>query len=493
MKRDGVGGGVVRPALHARRVVRHLLYVVEVHEDFGRVGGRRVEREDGTASYVNGDIDQRYGVYVGDDNAASNSVVGASAARILSELGSAGDIYALRGEDLARLRTIIENCCRDVFRGVESESVLDKFFERFGTGTERCVEEMRRIHALSQPFIHLQENAPAYRHHQNKEQTIVGVMHGAEPRSEAENAFHRMLKETVQGIRDGQITDSNEQHQVLFLRERAAFPLRLLDGLDNYRFAYDQVRAQGSSANPVHTRKDIRDWIRIAPPSAQEQLAAWRTFCVAWALGVIAEDADVRYTAVGTRETVTFTAHYKDRFGLSKSDPLGAFGSVTGDLARLIEGVRSEDETSDRPPREARGMVLLLCDQRELREHLDRAIEEVLLAEGIGAVGERLLAHAGGQGDRFPRSIVRPYQAAVTQYLETIRYQPGMPGTPSQSPATAPAVSATAPSVLPEPVREAASADSVRERLARLRALHDDGLIDADDFARRKAEILAEI
>ncbi|MFY7954381.1 MAG: hypothetical protein ACOVT5_17905, partial [Armatimonadaceae bacterium] len=208
--------------------------------------GRRVEREDGTASYVNGDIDQRYGVYVGDDNAASNSVVGASAARILSELGSAGDIYALRGEDLARLRTIIEKCCRDVFRGVESESVLDKFFERFGTGTERCVEEMRRIHALSQPFIHLQENAPAYRHHQNKEQTIVGVMHGAEPRSEAENAFHRMLKETVQGIRDGQITDSNEQHQVLFLRERAAFPLRLLDGLDNYRFAYDQVRAQGS-------------------------------------------------------------------------------------------------------------------------------------------------------------------------------------------------------------------------------------------------------
>ena len=173
---------------------------------------------------------------------------------------------------------------------------MDKFFEKFGVGTDRAVEELRRIHGLSQPFVHLQDNAPNYKHHQNKEQTIVGVMHGPEPRSEAELVFHRMLKETVQGIRDGQITNSNEPHQALFLRERAAFPLRLLEGMESYRFAYEQAKAAGASANPIHTRRDVKEWVRIGPPSYEDQKEAWQTFCVGWATGVVAEDKDVRYT-----------------------------------------------------------------------------------------------------------------------------------------------------------------------------------------------------
>ncbi len=39
-----------------------------------------------------------------------------------------------------------------------------------------------------------------------------------------------MITESVQGIKDQQITNSNEPDQVLFLHERAAFPLRSASG-----------------------------------------------------------------------------------------------------------------------------------------------------------------------------------------------------------------------------------------------------------------------
>jgi hypothetical protein len=196
-----------------------------------------------------------------------NAIVSTAAGDVLTELGTAGNIYGTRDADLNRIKAALLARARTVFGAVETESVLDKFFEKYGVGTDRSVEELRRVFALSTPFIHLQENAPNYKHHQNKEQTIVGKIHGAEARDETEGRFLAMLKDTVQGIRDGQISNSNEQHQVLFLRERAAFPLRLLEGMESYRFAYDQSRAQGASANPIHTRRDVREWVRINPPS----------------------------------------------------------------------------------------------------------------------------------------------------------------------------------------------------------------------------------
>ena len=68
-----------------------------------------------------------------------------------------------------------------------------------------------------------------------------------------------MITESVQGIKEQQITNSNEPDQVLFLHERAAFPLRLLQGMDSYRYAYEQVKAQGAAANPIHTRTDVKE------------------------------------------------------------------------------------------------------------------------------------------------------------------------------------------------------------------------------------------
>ncbi|MES2459772.1 MAG: SHOCT domain-containing protein, partial [Armatimonadota bacterium] len=193
------------------------------------------------------------------------------------------------------------------------------------------------------------------------------------------------------------------------------------------------------------------------------------------------------------------------RFGMAKSDPLGTFVAVTGDMAKLMQEAQSEQEIASRPPKEAREIVLLLCDQQTLREHIDQGIEAKLQEIGVQEVGRTLLTHVETQSTRFPRAILRPYQQAVTDYLEQINYNPDAGILPSPKMGvtvvdSAPVAPAALPPVTESVVTAASSAPSngsgaltIRERLANLKALLDDGLINEDDFNSRKASILSEV
>ena len=318
-------------------------------------------------------------------------------------------------------------------------------------------------------------------------------MNGSEPRTDGETRFLSMLRDTVQGIRDGQITNSNEPHQVLLLRERASFPLRLLEGMESYRFAYEQAKAQGASANPIHTRRDVKEWIRIDPPSFGRQKEAWRAFVVGWATGVIREDRDIRYTATGQKETVRFIAEYRDRFGMAKEDPLGMFITITGDMAKLMREQETPQEQASKPPKEAHEIVLYLCDHPGLREQIERGIEDKMEAMGIQEMGQALLKHQDEQRKRFPAPIVRPYQQAIEDYLIEINYNPDVMPVVA-APQTAPVAALPQPVAPTQSVAPSANGTlTVRERLANLKGLLDDGLITEEDFATRKATILAEI
>ncbi len=471
--------------------------------------GRRVETENGVVNYEGGDIENRYTAYVGNGLDPSNPVVTTASADVLAELGTAGNIYGIRDADLNRIKAALTSRSERVFGALESESVLDKFFQKYGEGTERSVAQLSHVYSLSSPFIHLQENAPNYKHNQNKEQTIVGVMNGAEPRTDAEQRFRSMLKDTVQGIRDGQISNADEQHQALFLRERAAFPLRLLVGIEEYRFAYEQALAQGASANPIHTRRDIREWIRISPPSFLTQSQAWQTFCVGWAARVIDEERDTRYTATGTRETVKFIAKYNDRFGMPKTDPLGAFINITGDMAKLIAQGESEATQASRPPKEGREIIMNLCDNQTLREQLDQGIEAKLHELGVSELGGQLVRHVQVQERVLPPAIYRPYQKAISDYLERVNYA-GFGNAVSVAPAANVPVTVVATTVAPFPslngggggVALAATASmpaitasatllSKKERLQELKGLFDEGLIEDAEYKAARAAILA--
>ena len=446
-------------------------------------GRREVDPATGQDRYVGGDIDDRYQTYVGNPMDPANAVVNNLITDILAALGTRSDIWGVRDADIQRLSSVILHHTYAVFRPIEEETVLDKFFTKYGNDTDRTIQTLRRVTSLSQPFLQLQENAPNYAHNINKEQTIVGVLHGSTPRSEHEQRFLTMIMDTVQGVKEQQISNSNEPYQVLFLRERAAFPLRLLQGMDSYRYAYDQTKSLGAAANPIHTRTDIKEWIRISPPSAEEQKTAWRAFVVGWSSDVIAEDHETRYTAVGTRDVMTFTANYTDKFGMAKSDALGGFNAVES----VVSGFKTDVAAAGRPPLEARDIVQRLCDDRRLLQQIDAAVDERLRAEGPRAFGDRLVQHANEQKTRLNADMYDAYYKVLSDYLEQINYG-SMDAAISAAPRPA-AVKAGAPSPPAQPAAKA----TVRERLVHLKELFDDGLITQEEFDLQRKSILSDV
>ena len=453
-------------------------------------GRRETDTATGSDRYVGGDIDERYAHYVGDASDPANTTINNLSSDILGALNTRGDIWGMRDSEIGRIESVFIQYARAVFRPIEEESVLDKFYAKYGDDTDRTIQTVRRVTNLSSPFLHLQENAPNYAHNMNKEQTIVGVMHGASPRSESERKFLTMMMDTVQGVKDQQVSNSNEQYQVLFLRERAAFPLRLMQGMDSYKFAYEQVKSLGAAANPIHTRTDIKDWIRIAPPSAEEQKAAWRAFVVGIASGVISEERETRYTSVGTRDDIRFVANYTDKFGMPKSDLLGTFNSVDS----IVKGFRGEALAPDRPPQAARDIVQRLCDDTRMQAQIVAATDERLRAEGPQQLGQRMVVHANAQKVTLEPEVYNPYYKVLTDYLEEIGYAGEGHGVAPATTASTyagsqlPATIAIAPTSAADPARR-----TVRERLKDLKELLDDGLITDGEHDKRRQEILADV
>lgn len=451
-------------------------------------GRHETDPTTGAERYVGGDIDERYAFYVGNAQEPANAVINNLVTDILDKLGTKGNIWGVRDSEMGRISDVILDHARAVFHPVEEESVLDKFFSKYGDNTDRTIQTLRRVGSLSTPFLHLQENAPNYTHNINKEQTIVGVLHGAVPRTESEQRFQTMIMDTVQGVKDQQISNSNEPHQVLFLRERAAFPLRLLQGMDSYRYAYDQVKAQGAAANPIHTRTDVKDWVRISPPSAEDQKQAWRTFVVGWASGVIAEEHETRYTSIGTRDEISFVAHYTDKFGMPKSDALGGFNAVES----IIAGYKPEAGSPDRPPQEARDLVQRLCDDRRMQSQIAAAIDERLRAEGSQAFGNRLVAHANREKANQEPAFYDSYYKVLTDYLEEINYAgtraSGANASSLQTVASVPAIIAASGGAV-----AATTPRALKERLGDLKMLLDESVITQEEFNARRKEILAEV
>lgn len=453
-------------------------------------GRRETDPATGQDRYIGGDIDDRYGFYVGNASDPANPVVNNLVADILDTLGTHNDIWGIRDGELTRLSGVIYDKARDVFGPISDESVLDKFYAKYGVDSDRTVQTLRRVVSLSRPFLHLQENAPNYTHNINKEQTIVGVLHGAAPRTENEQRFGAMLTESVQNVKEQQITNSNEPDQVLFLHERAAFPLRLLQGMDSYRYAYDQVKSQGAAANPIHTRTDVSDWVRISPPSAEDQKAAWRAFVVGWASGVVSEEKESRYTSVGTRIETRFVANYVDRFGMPKSDALGGFNQVETSPA----GLKAE-AGADRPPLQARDIVQRLCDDRRMQEQIRLANDERLRLEGAKVLGDRLVAHAQAQKPQWPPSFYDSYYAVLTEYLEEINYGGASMPASASVPIALPGAVAAVPAIIPGETASTVPTGTrpLRERLASLKELLDDELITQAEYDDRRKAILAEV
>lgn len=424
--------------------------------------GIRLTDENGEEIYQGGDIDDRYQAYAGQE-----SVRLSVATKALKDLNASQNIYALRDTEFQRLTGVIYSHAEVVFDPVQNESVLEKFFQKYGNDDE-AKTVLQRVSALSAPFLHAPRNAANYRHNDNKEQSIIGVMNGSQSQSEAEKRFARLVRQVVPNLHSQNWANNAEQHQALFLRERAAFPLRLLEGLSGYRFNYEQERQRGATSNPMHSRFDVQRWLRIDPPTIEDQRAAWRTFVVAWAAGLIEEKEQVTRTSTGQRTTIGFQVSYRDNFGMPKTDLLGHMPDSV--RARPAEsqapawaGVE-EGEARDRslPPPEARDVVIRICDDRTLHEQIRRAIRQTIEAQGVQAFGDMLIGHSEAKYGQLAPEFYDSYyfvlagdpkqDPPVEGYLAEIGYGGRRDGVPlaqvTTPPPAAPAASDAGASVI---------------------------------------------
>lgn len=405
--------------------------------------GFRTTDEAGEETYRGGDIDERYQAYAGQESVALSV-----ASKALRDLSVSQNIYALRDADFSRLVGVIFHHAEVVFDPVENESVLEKFFRKY-PGDEEAKQVLQKVVALSAPFLHAPRTAANYRHNENKEQSIIGVMNGSQPQSDAEKRFARLVRQVVPNLHAQNWANNAEQHQTLFLRERAAFPLRLIEGLPGYRFNYEQERQRGATANPMHSRFDVTRWLRIDPPTIEDQRAAWRTFVVAWAAGLVDEQERVTRTATGSNASIGFEVSYRDNFGMPKTDLLGqmpetirARSSEAGVPAAPETGPDDDEPDRSLPPVEAREVVIRICDDRTLHEQMRRAIRQKIEALGVQAFGDLLIAHSEAQHGRLEPSFYDSYyyvlagdpkqDPPVEGYLGEIGYggrrDPGAPG-----------------------------------------------------------------
>src|SRR5205823_3259226 len=140
-------------------------------------------------------------------------------------------------------------------------------------------------------------------------------------------------------------------------------------------------------------------WLRIDPPTIEDQRAAWRTFVVAWAAGLIDETEQVTRTSTGSRSSIGFQVSYRDNFGMPKTDLLGYMPSSiraprSDSDAPPAWAAEAEGDERDRslPPLEARDVVIRICDDKTLHEQIRRAIRQKIEEQGVQAFGDLLIS-----------------------------------------------------------------------------------------------------
>ncbi len=279
-------------------------------------------RETGALS-VNGillydvkDIDQIYKKTLQDKQ---ETICQSLSQQVLTDLGVR--LFELGTFDSLRVKDVSERILnRSLDEFIDSTqlqiSTARKFLEQYPT-VEQQEAQIKTTFEKSEFFLRFsQEQARlGWEDRAEKRQTLVGIQGGNKPTDPAVSALLPIIRKTST-LTDKDIRPLNDSHNIYFVQEVGAFPLRLIEGMERMRSLYRAVSQ--ADKNPLHTHQDHRQF-QDHMPANQTEVHAKQNLVLAQALGLISTETN---TLTGYSEV---RLSYQDKMtGLAKVQILGA-------------------------------------------------------------------------------------------------------------------------------------------------------------------------
>ncbi|MFZ4730439.1 MAG: hypothetical protein ACOYMQ_17480, partial [Pseudanabaena sp.] len=192
--------------------------------------------------------------------------------------------------DLLR-KTIIEDIIQKLNQVLESifsnriialgRPVIETFLEKYQPYQPEASKRLRQILDMAEPRLTLNLNAPHY--NKGTRKSFVGFCDEQTPSVER---FRNLLTQN-------QVTDSSwiqftDKDRILMVTEFAPFPLRIIEGIENYGYQYKLRIAQNK---PLHNDKRVQ-FTNIVPPSKDVIDRLQDLFFPCLALGFIGDYKD---------------------------------------------------------------------------------------------------------------------------------------------------------------------------------------------------------
>jgi len=205
--------------------------------------------------------------------------------KILESIGEGQSLAILLAQShisTEQLRHEIDNRVNQLFgsRSADTvQSVIKRFNEKY-PASERAVR-LGQIIREAQPLLPLNLTAPYFHSSSAKKSQLIGFKDTDEPEVKH---FHEILTSKL-GIPDNELKSTQHEDKVLLITEYAAFPLRLIDGLENLRNHYIRQKNQLGNVS-LHNHRS-QGFIDIIPPPVKKMLELQDIFYPCLALNLI--------------------------------------------------------------------------------------------------------------------------------------------------------------------------------------------------------------
>ncbi len=315
--------------------------------------------------YEAGDVDRYYDELIRSRDVEMDrntvAMVGQSA---LKDLGVPA-LFDLRSDDHAdrKIKDSLIRHGRPAFDPINDVSVARKFFEKYPSEQAQMMH-LRNIFASSEVFINFR-HVPDFSRMPNSKVSLIGVFEGRQPSTpEFMDLLPLLERSCTEADQLRGIQPIRHRDEILFTTEEGAFPLRMINEMDDWEAKYDKF-SQGYQ-NPLHLRKDDRDFlVEIILPTESEQRKAKIGIYGGLALGLLRTDPD-------DPDYVVYT--YRDpSTGFMENKPMG----------RVNEEERMIDALLHRFNRELRDIIYSGVDRKlseartkEEKEKVWRAIND---------------------------------------------------------------------------------------------------------------------